>query len=256
MIDNIITFGFRNKLISTVLVVLFSLVSIKGLTKIQIDTSYESLISAEDEGWPDYKATIDEFGSDNTTIIYARDKGLWSPKKLRLLEDLILKIEEFEAVEKVDSLFSSTNIRDEGGFLESMPLMDIAPEDPEEIPPIKADALYSPLINGNLLAEDGNATAINVTVLRKLNTPDFNKEFYTKIQDLLDPLKGDFAEVFQVGPPRLNVEIEKSMYSAMFFLTPINLTVLAISIFLFLRTFWAAGIPAVTSGLSLSLIHI
>ena len=251
MIDNIITFGYRNKLVAIVLVVLFSLVSIKGLTKIQIDTSYESLISAEDEGWPDYKATIDEFGSDNTTIIYARDKGLWSPKKLRLLEDLILKIEEFEAVEKVDSLFSSTNIRDEGGFLESMPLMDIAPEDPEEIPPIKADALYSPLINGNLLAEDGNATAINVTVLRKLNTPDFNKEFYTKIQDLLDPLKGDFAEVFQVGPPRLNVEIEKSMYSDMFFLTPINLTVLAISIFLFLRTFWAAGIPAVTSGLSI-----
>ncbi|GIT65335.1 MAG: hypothetical protein Ct9H300mP23_09620 [Nitrospinota bacterium] len=63
--------------------VLFSLVSIKGLTKIQIDTSYESLISAEDKGWPDYKATIDEFGSDNTTIIYVRDKGLWSPKKIK-----------------------------------------------------------------------------------------------------------------------------------------------------------------------------
>ena len=129
MIQNIITFGYRNKTLSIVLLIVFCFVSVGGLLKIQIDTSYESLISQEDEGWPDYKETVEEFGSDNTTIIYVKDKDLWSPERLRMLEDLVLKIEEFEVVEKVDSLFSITNIRDKEGILESGPLMDISPED-------------------------------------------------------------------------------------------------------------------------------
>ena len=251
MIQNIITFGYRNKTLSVILLIIFCFAAVGGLLKIQIDTSYESLISQEDEGWPDYKETVEEFGSDNTTIIYIKDKDLWSPERLRLLEDLVIKIEEFEVVEKVDSLFSITNIRDKEGILESGPLMDIAPEYPEEIEVIKKDAIYSPLVRRNLLAVDGTSTAINVTVLQKLNDPKFNLEFYNKLQKLLDPLKKDFDEIFQIGPPRLNVAIETGMFADMSFLTPINLTVLMGSIILFLRTFWAAAIPAVTSGLSI-----
>ena len=251
MIESIITFGYRNKFLAVVLMVVFCVAAFGGLLQIQIDTSYESLISQEDEGWPDYKETVEEFGSDNTTIIYIRDKNLWSPENLRMMEDLVLKIEEFEEVEKVDSLFSITNIRDKEGILESGPLMDIAPEEPEEIASIKKDAIYSPLVRRNLLSDDGTSTAINVTVLQKLNDPKFNLEFYNKIQKLLDPLKNDFGEIFQIGPPRLNVEIETGMFADMSFLTPINLTVLMGSIVFFLRTFWAAAIPAVTSGLSI-----
>jgi uncharacterized protein len=219
--------------------------------RIHIDTSYESLISEEDEGWPDYREMVNAFGSDNTTIIYVRDKDLWSPERLRLLEDLVIKIEEFEVVEKVDSLFSITNIRDKEGILESGPLMDIAPEEADEIDIIKKDALYSPLVIRNLLAVDGTSTAINVTVFQKLKDPKFNLKFFNNLQELLDPLRMNFGEIFQIGPPRLNVAIEKGMFADMAFLTPINLTVLMIAIVLFLRTFWAAAIPVVTSGLSI-----
>ena len=62
--------------------------------------------------------------------------------------------------------------------------------------------------------------------LMRLKDPKFNLEFYNKLQELLFPLKKDFGEIFQIGPPRLNVAIEKGMFADMSFLTPINLTVL------------------------------
>jgi hypothetical protein len=78
MIETIMTFGSKNKLISLVALVLISAVLGSGLPSLKIDTSYDSLISENDPGWPGYRETIKEFGSDKQrsytlrTVIYGR----------------------------------------------------------------------------------------------------------------------------------------------------------------------------------------
>jgi hypothetical protein len=249
--EDAFTFGSRYKLVTFVFLVSVSLLSFGGLALLKIDTSYESLISKNDVGWPAYEQTVKDFGSDNTTILFLRDENLWTPERLRLAEELVYALRDLKPVEKVESLFSITNIRDKGGILESGPLMDIAPEDSEEIETIRNDALYSPLVRRNLLSDDGKTMAVNVTVRRDLTDPDFNRDFYGQIEEMLGPLRGNFQKIFQIGPPRLNVSIEHGMIADLKFLTPVNFAIVTISILLFLRTFWAAGIPAVTSGLSI-----
>ncbi|MEG3619535.1 MMPL family transporter [Magnetovibrio sp. PR-2] len=250
-VENVLEFGHRHKLLSIIMVILCTVVAVSGLLKLKIDTSYESLISKEDSGWPIYSETVENFGSDNTTIIYVKDEALWTPDKLFMLEELVRGLEDLDKVEKVESLFSALSIRDDGGFLDASPLMDIAPYDQEETDMVKEKALYSPLIKRNLLSEQGNITAINVTVDRSEREPEFNLAFYEQVENLLVPVRENFGDVFQVGPPRLNVEIEKSMFEDLTILTPISSLLLFGSILFFLRTGYSCIIPMTTSGLSI-----
>ena len=59
-----------------------------GASKLQIDTSYDSLVSPDDPGWPAYNQTIAEFGSDNC-IVYVKDANLWTADKLTVFGEFV-----------------------------------------------------------------------------------------------------------------------------------------------------------------------
>ena len=251
-IEKIFTFGGRNKLAALALVIVFSAIAMNGLKDLRIDTSYESLISREDVGWPSYRQTVSDFGSDNTTVLYIKDDDLWTPEKLFLLEELMFELEEIDRVEKVESIFSALSIRDEDGYLEIDPLLDMIPSDPQEAASIRDNAVYSPLISGNLISEDGTVIAINVTVDRSGRDPEFNRAFCRQVEEVLEPLRQQFDDVFQIGPPRLNTEIERAMFADLRFLTPLSSLMLFASILYFLRTGVSCVIPIATSLVSIS----
>ena len=250
MVHQILTFGVRQRLLSAILVVVFTAVAVLGLLRLEIDTSYDSLISENDPGRPAYEANIAEFGSDNTTIIYLRDAALFSEERLLLIEDLIAGLEEIEAVERVESLFSVLSIRDDEGMLDASPLMDTTPEDEDEIALVRKNALYSPLIRSNFISADAQVTAVNVTVKRDRADPKFNLALDSQIGTLLEPLRPKFEKVFHIGPPRLNVEIERGMFADMQTLSPLSTMLLIGAIIFFLRTPSAALIPMSTSIIS------
>ena len=250
-VERLLLVGGRFKLAAALILAALTVLAANGAMKLEIDTSYDSFVSAEDEGWPVYRRTTETFGSDNTTIITITDDDLWNVDKLFELESVVFALEDLEPVQSVDSLFTAINIRDEDGFLDTAPLMDYAPADDEEAARVRDNALYSPLVRDNLISEDGRTMAINVTVSRDRTDPDFNKALYDEIEATIAPLRDVYGEVFQIGPPRLNVEIETSMFSDLTILSPISTLVLIASIIFFLRTPFAAGIPLATSALSI-----
>ena len=251
-VENIFTFGGRHKLAALALVILVSAIALNGLKYLRIDTSYESLISEQDADWPAYQQTVADFGSDNTTIVYIKDDDLWTPEKLFLLEELMFELEEIDKVEKVESVFSALSIRDADGYLEIDPLLEMIPSNEQEADALRDNAVYSPLITGNLISEDGTVIAINVIVDRSGRDPDFNRAFDRQIEDVLAPLRDRFNEVFQIGPPRLNAEIERAMFADLQLLTPLSSLVLFASILYFLRTGVSCVIPIATSLVSIS----
>ena len=251
MVETILTFGARNRLISGMVILLITVFAGFGVSQLRIDTSYDSLVSPDDPGWPAYNKTIAEFGSDSTTIVYVRDSKLWSADKLATLEDFVFTLEELSDLENIDSVFHSTSIRDRDGFLESQPLMDYAPVDDQDALRIKEDALYNPLVSGNLVSPNGYALAINLTTRKDKSDAEFNQRFHDNVQTIIDKFSGSFEEVFQVGPPRLNVEIEKGMFSDLALISPLSGLLLITSIVFFLRTFSSAALPIATSTLSI-----
>ncbi|MGB0662575.1 MAG: MMPL family transporter [Pontibacterium sp.] len=251
MVERILTFSARHRLVALFALILLTCVAAGGLMQLKIDTSYDSLVSQEDAGWPVYKQTIKEFGSDNTTIIYVKDDDLWNPDTLFELENLVFALEELEKVETIDSVFHTTNIRDRDGILDSAPLMDYAPVDQEESDRIREDALYNQLVNGNLLSKDGNSLAINLTIAKDRADPTYNQVFYDEVNAVLEEFGGGFDQIFQVGPPRLNIEIERGMFNDLSILSPISTLILVGSIIFFLKTFSAAAIPMATATVSI-----
>ncbi len=251
MVETILTFGARNRVISGIIILMVTVFAVFGASKLQIDTSYDSLVSPDDPGWPAYNQTIAEFGSDSTTIVYVKDANLWTADKLAVLESFVFTLEELPDLENIESVFHSTSIRDRDGFLESQPLMDYAPVDDQDASRIKEDSLYNPLISGNLVSPKGHAVAINLTTKKDKSDAEFNQRFHGNVQVVIDEFKGSFDEIFQVGPPRLNVEIEKGMFSDLAIISPLSGLLLVASIVFFLRTFSSAALPIATSSLSI-----
>lgn len=251
MLERFFTFGARRRVACSFLLLGLTAVAVYGMTKLRVDTSYNSFMSAHDPNYPAYQRTIEEFGSDNTTIIYLRDRALFSAPRLRQIEQLVQALSSLESVEHVDSLFNALNIKDQDGVLEVGPLMDTTPEDPQVLASAKAKALYSPLLKRNLLSEDGQVTAVTVTVRQDRRDPKFNQQLFQSIERLIAPLRQDFQEVFQVGPPRLNVEIDRAMSLDLMRLTPMATVILIGSILYFLGTGVAAALPLITAGLSI-----
>ncbi|MDO8597116.1 MAG: MMPL family transporter, partial [Sulfuricaulis sp.] len=79
----------------------------------------------------------------------------------------------------------------------------------------------------------------------------FNQRFRNKVDTLLGSLRGDFEEVFQIGSPRLNNDIEQAMFSDLEVLTPLSTAVILVCLFLMLRLVLGAVEPMLSAGLSI-----
>jgi predicted RND superfamily exporter protein len=251
MLERLITFGARHRLVTFVIIVVATLASAAGALRLRVDTSYDKLISDHDPGWPAYKRTVEEFGSDNTTIIYIRDPDLFAPAKLAVLDRLVGALEGEPEVERVDSLYSAPNIRDVDGTLETGRILDAPPETAEEAAEGRAKALFSPLVRGNLLDGEGVATAVNLSLKRQTADREYNKRMFDLIEARLAEVRPHFQQVFQIGPPRLNIEIERGMYRDLATFMPLSTVILIGTVFYFLRTWTASVVPLLTAGVSI-----
>lgn len=252
MLKKFMMFGAEHRLASSIILLCISIFFGIGLTRLHVDTSLEALFSEKDPDLVRYNQVIDEFGSDNTTIIYVRDKNLFTPDKLARLDKLVKSLEDLPAVEKVDSLFSVTSIRDRDGSLESKPILETVPADDDEANAAKQDALYSPLILRNFISPDGDVTAINVMVRKPADKPlGYNDRVFAQIETLLDPLRQDFETLYQLGPPRIGVELKRGLGGDMQLLGPMSVLVLLSTVAVFLRKGIAGLFPLTTSLISL-----
>ena len=82
MIESLFTFGLTQRKFVALLVVLLTVPLFFGVARLEVDTSFNSLIPADEPDKLAYQRTMDQFGSDNKTIIYVRDENLWTQEKL------------------------------------------------------------------------------------------------------------------------------------------------------------------------------
>ncbi|MEX2524651.1 MAG: efflux RND transporter permease subunit [Gammaproteobacteria bacterium] len=251
MILNLFMLGVRHKAAVIFAMVLITLFAAAGLPKLKVDTSIDSLIPASDPARLVYQRVMGEFGSDNRTIIYIRDKDLWTPGKLGVLEKLHRQLRQIEDIHRVDSLFSLRTIEGDQGKVDSRRILDKVPETRDEALEARERALNNPLYLGNFLSEDRNVTAIIVSVMDTENKQDFSNRIYTAVESLLEEHRGEFERLFQVGPPRINAELKSSLYEDFILLGPLSALILVLSILFFMRSGLAAIVPVVTSGLAI-----
>lgn len=251
MIERLLAAGPRGRLIGFALMVMLTATASWQLPNLSIDRSDDRLISQDAPGWDAFTRMQENFGAEQSVIVYLRASDLWTEERLKQLQQLSFDLEDTEEITSVSSLLSATNIRDKGDYVEAGPLATIVPREQDDINVLRSDAEYSPIMRRNFISADGNATAINLSYTGRPDDPRFDLHVYELIESYLEPLRGDFEQVFQIGGPRLNVEIDRGLTKDMNELSPLSVFILVGVITLFLRSIRVVPIPVITAGLSI-----
>jgi predicted RND superfamily exporter protein len=251
MIFRFLTLGLRHRTGVTIFLFLTTLVAALGLPRLTVDTGLESLIPERDPARIVYQRIMGEFGTDNRTIVYVRDKALWTPAKLAVLEKIHRAVEQLEHVARVDGLYSLHTVANEGGRIESRPVLSSAPQTAEEAAAARAAALANPLYLGNYFSDNGDVTAMIVAMKEAEDDQDHSQAFYEDLEAVLEESRGQFEHLTQVGPPRVNDELISSLYQDFIILGPISAVVLVVTILFIMRTALSAVVPVATATITI-----
>ena len=228
-----------------------SLAAVTQLGRLRVDTSLDGLTDPDDPARAFSDETRQRFGSDNITFVFVRDRRLFTPEKLAHLEELVLELEALPAVERVESLYTLSNIRNRDGLLDVGPLLDVPPTSDEAARRSLDDALRNPIYRGNLVSSDGQVTGLNVHLKAASDEPGFNERANEQLQSVLSRHDGQFEELFQFGEP-YDVTVQKRWIRRdQEALLPLAALVMAATATVMLRTVTAAVLPLLTSFFSI-----
>ncbi len=251
MIQRLLAAGPRGRLLAFAALVTVSMAAGVALPRLTIDRSDDRLIGTDDPGWAAFMRMQEQFGAEQSVIIYLRARDLWTQERLHQLQQLTFALEDTPEITGVSSLLSATNIRDKGEYVDAGPLATIIPRSDDKIAELRDDAQYSPIMRRNFISADGLATAINLSYASRPDDPDFELVIHDIIERHLEPLRDDFDAIFQLGRPRLNVEIDRGLSRDLRNLVPLSLAVLVLVITVFLRSLRVVPIPLITSAISI-----
>ena len=215
------------------------------------DPSAEGLMVENDPARFTYEDTLNIFGTDKTGIIFVRDKQLFTPEKLKRLEELAYELEGLPGVSRVESLFSVSTVRNEGGDIYTGPLVEQMPETRDEARQVLKDALDNPILAGSIVSKDGSATAVRLFLEPNPEDANYYSKISERISDLLKPLQGDFQRIFQLGNYHLRMIMSDMMSQDQRRLVPLSILALLVGLVLTTGSLSGAVLPLLTSGISI-----
>lgn len=221
-----------------------------GLPQLTLDTGFERLRGRES---PDHQAYLNvarEFGSDNRTFVYLRDEQLWTPEKLRALEQLHTELEQLPFVERIDDLFTSPTVRSTEGQLHAQALLAGAPASAADAESARSAAIDDPIATRNLVSPDGKSIAIGIAV-RESTPAAGGEEVFAALEQVLARARDQFPSLVQIGPPRIEAEIRHALRHDLLWLAPLAALVLTLAVFLYCRNAFAAAMPLVVAAITL-----
>ena len=251
MIERLLLVGLNHRLVTFLVLLLVTVLSARGLTELEVDTGLGSLVADYDPDRQAYLRVTEEFGSDNRTLVYVRDSRLWTPERIESLERLQADLQSLDLVERVESILTLRNISGSGDELDTRTLLPAGRRDQSSIDAARDKALRNPLIVGNFVSRDGAVTALMVSIRAADGERDYSRLVNDALDSALDRHRGDFEQVFQIGPSRIDTELENSLFDDLRLLVPISTALLVLTILLFLGSLFAAAVPLLTAALSM-----
>ncbi len=235
-------------LIALLVLTMLAATRIGGL---RINISAESMIAEDDPARALYERTRRFFPDEKSLIVFLRDPDLFSPAKLEVIRNALNQIEALPFVSSTQSLFSLKNIKSVDGEITSEPFLEAIPQNPRDADRIRRDALFNPLIRGNLFSDDGKAMAVKVSLTDDPEAAHSDKSIVVAIDEILRPLSGALTQAFQIGTPYLRQTITEKIRSDQRNILPWSLSALFLTLMLTLRRLNGAIIPLVTAAISI-----
>ncbi len=237
-------------LVILALVVMTGLLS-SQLPQLKFDISAQGMMVRDDPLWQTYQESLKNFGSDNVVIIFLHDDNLFAPDKLALLEQQLKKINAQDFIKSSSSLFNVPNVVERDGFISTDAFLKVLPDDALQAQKIIDEAVRNPLVANNLISGDGRSMAINLALEGAIHHPGQDLQITQTLEQLLEPLRGDFALVFQMSSPYVRSVISQQIQLDQQGILPAALGVLIVVLGISLRSLNSSLIPLFTSLMSI-----
>jgi len=237
---------------AVVLTLLLTLALGAQLPRLRIDESAEGLMVERDPARAFYEQARQRFGSDNLTVVLVKADDVFTPAALTAVRRLSDGLERVAGVSRVESLTTTRNIKGEGDALTTDPLVGaVIPTAPAELARLRADALGSRVLVGNLVAADGRATALVVYADSRPGETAFNRRFTTDVDALVARETRPGLTIYQVGAPMTKATYAQYLKADQRTIIPLSTVVLIVTLFLAVRTLQGVVIPVVTAVVSI-----
>ena len=237
---------------AVVLTLLLTLALGAQLPRLRIDESAEGLMVERDPARAFYEQARQRFGSDNLTVVLVKADDVFTLAALTAVRRLSDGLERVAGVSRVESLTTTRNIKGEGDALTTDPLVGaVIPTAPAELARLRADALGSRVLVGNLVAADGRATALVVYADSRPGETAFNRRFTTDVDALVARETRPGLTIYQVGAPMTKATYAQYLKADQRTIIPLSTVVLIVTLFLAVRTLQGVVIPVVTAVVSI-----
>ena len=128
--------------------------------------------------------------------------------------------------------------------------MAAIPSDAQGAERARREALEDPIAVRNIISADGNAIAIGISIREQAEGVS-ERQVHETLERVLAPARAQFATLAQVGPPRIDAEIREGLMHDLRVLVPASALLLALTVFGFYRSVFAAAMPLVVASISL-----
>ncbi|MCG7755597.1 MAG: efflux RND transporter permease subunit [Nitrosomonas sp.] len=194
---------------------------------------------------------------DNVLLVLTPAKGdVFSPEILAIAQQLTKDLWQTPYSTRVDSLVNFQYSHANGDEVTVEDLVgDIAQLTPEDLMRIRLYALQEPLLVNRLVSPNAKVMGFNVVILRPgINQDSETVEVTRYVRKLADSLRAEHPEldVRITGSILMDTAFAESSELDMRTLTPAMLTIIAVALWFFLRSFW--GMVTVLIMMTLAVI--
>lgn len=249
LFEKVITGLYLKPWLSVLLLILLSIFPFSQLPHLKMDPSLDRILV---QGTPEmlfYQKSLKLFGSDKSAILFIQDKDIFKKEKLEILRQLAWDFQKWPEIERVNSVFTSSFIRNQEETLYTEPLFQELPNNKDKLSFLLQKVQKDPILHGRLI----DVPKDSLVFILKLNpeTKDFHK-FATKVKEKISPLKKNFRAFFQTGEPTIELFQTEEMNSSPKIFLPLIALILFLSFTFLVRSLHAFIITMFATGLSLA----
>jgi predicted RND superfamily exporter protein len=248
----------------------FSCLAWLQLGSLQVRVSTDELIPASSPLKAAYLQHLERFGSDQVQMVYVTGDKLFTPQKLSALYALQQRLSALPEVERVESLFTVSNISGGGGWVDTSAVMSRVPSTLAEAERARQRALNNPLLVGHVINADGTAVALNCYLRAGSDGNELEpRQVHQAISAALEPARGAFEVLFPMGSATVQSWMQDDILKDQLRLLPLAFTLILVLIGFLLRsaqgailvclnaavaTLWTGGLMA-WLGIPLNLLN-
>lgn len=240
--------ALKKPALSALLIVLVSIVSGFGVSRISLDDSLTELFRSDSEEFRRYELVAERFpSSEYDVLLVVEGPDLLSRDKLDRLRSTILELGLGESVRGVVSLFSARRKPEETGY--AAPVFPADLPEGEEYDRLTEELRANDIVRGKLLSDDGTLALVAVALDREIVQSLGLRESVAELRELVaEGLSGTGLTWKLTGAPVMQLEIRNAVQRDRILYNGLGFAIGALIAFAFFRslslTLIAAAGPA------------